>query len=143
MVVQEDCPYTGGDLCTVAGTAVAVAVMSLNGEAGTYSASSEYATFNDAVYPGIWCYPAGLQDTFVSRCGEADKDLLLEEYYTPPYATTQKPACVDLVINVTTAHFSYSELNTGTFQHAILRGELLGGIECVRAENGGTPLNCQ
>lgn len=137
---EEDCPYQGGDLCTVSGSAIAVAELDLNGEAGTYNGTGEYAVFNDVGYPGIWSYPSAKQGTLSSACGNTDKDLLLNEYYTPPWETTEKPACGDFVINVSTAHFSYSELNSGYFQHSILRGTLLAGSECIWTQHGGTPV---
>ncbi len=135
--VDEQCPYTGGDLCTLQGPVIAVAHIPLNNEAGTYRGDGDYAVFNDTFYPGNWTFPPDRSDTLASSCGNTDKDMLLLEYTDGPYQPSQPPVCGDFVKDVSTANFSYAELNSGYYQHAILKGTLLGGVECVRAQNVG------
>jgi hypothetical protein len=138
----ESCPSPpGGDLCTLDDWVQAVSVLDINSEAGTYTATAQFATFDDRVPPGIWTYPANLSASFTTACADFDKDSLLYEYTSGDYQNTYIPGCGNFVINVTTAHFTYSELNSGDYQHAIFAGSLTAGVECVRSQNGDAPLS--
>jgi Peptidase M15 len=70
-------------------------------------------------------------------CGD-ERDSLVAEYVQAngPF----KPSCGDFTRESHSAHFTFAELNSGDFSWAILRAELLAGIEQTR-QSYGDPLN--
>lgn len=77
----------------------------------------------------------------VTSCGNAALDNLYDEYRDSAYGTSYRPACADFATNVSTAHFTFQELNTSnSYSYGIFRQTLTAGVECARQANGGTPL---
>lgn len=74
-------------------------------------------------------------------CDHEDKSSLYNEYRNIIYGTAYRPECNDFSTNVSTTNFTFSELNTSnTYTYGIFKSSLTDGVECVRLENGGTPL---
>ncbi|HEX8499937.1 MAG TPA: D-Ala-D-Ala carboxypeptidase family metallohydrolase [Pyrinomonadaceae bacterium] len=67
-----------------------------------------------------------------------ERDTLIVEYTT--YRVNLRPVCVDFTRDAHSEHFTFAELNGGDFPWAILRGDLLRGLENIRARNGDAPL---
>lgn len=72
-----------------------------------------------------------------SPCND-DRDTLITEY--SDYRVNLRPACADFTRDAHSAHFTFNELNGGDYPWAILRGDLLSGLEAIRERNGNVPL---
>ncbi len=73
-------------------------------------------------------------------CGDPQKDAPIAEHENPQYQQTWAPACGDLANSAGSAHFSFSELNSGHYSWAIIRDYFLSGTECVRAAGENQPM---
>ncbi len=73
------------------------------------------------------------------RCND-DRDTIIRQYVT--HQVNLRPVCNDFTNSAHTVHFTFAELNVhNIYNWAILRDDLLNGVEDVRSENGNTPLN--
>jgi hypothetical protein len=72
-----------------------------------------------------------------ARCGD-DRDKVIKEYVDGNLSFV--PQCLDFTQNRRSTHFLFTELNTGDFSWAILRDDMLKGIEETRSNNGGVAL---
>jgi hypothetical protein len=84
-------------------------------------------------------YPVSIHlgSTYVQSCGNP-RDAIIAEY--PQYGVSFTPTCGDFTQNAHSAPFAFAELNSGDYTWAIIRGNLLTGLECVRTGNGNQPL---
>jgi hypothetical protein len=73
----------------------------------------------------------------LSHCND-ERDAIITEY--SDFGVHLRPGCDDFTNNGHSDHFSFSELNRGDYSWAILRADLLNGLETVRTKNGGVPL---
>lgn len=71
------------------------------------------------------------------NCGDV-RDTIRREYVT--HRVTLRPVCADFTQDAHTDHFTFNELNIGDYNWAILRNNLLNGIEDVRTRNGNNPI---
>jgi hypothetical protein len=70
-----------------------------------------------------------------TSCGD-ERDKIIDEYVKsgPNFV----PGCNEFSQGTHTEHFSFKELNTGDYAWAILRTELLSGVELIRTNFGGS-----
>lgn len=68
-------------------------------------------------------------------CGD-ERDQLIQEY-TDYGVTNLHPTCSDFTQTAHSEHFTFAELNWGTYSWAIIRQRLLDGLEAMRTEYGG------
>jgi hypothetical protein len=71
------------------------------------------------------------------NCGD-NRDKIIKEYVDGSLAFL--PQCSDFTQNGHSSHFSFKELNTGDYTWAILRDNMLKGIEDTRTNYGGSAL---
>lgn len=77
----------------------------------------------------------------MSSCGNPSIDPVYDEYRDSSYGTAHRPSCTDFRTNISTTHFTFSELNVSNqYTYGLFRVSLTDGVECIRRENGGSAL---
>jgi hypothetical protein len=127
----------GLDFTFVPSSASAPVSLTVGTDLGDYKATFRWQVEDERYYPFTY-YPFSPGTAIGSRvaCSNSgdDREDIIPQYFV--YGASWTPSCSDFTQQSTSQYFTFSELNGGDFNWAILRASLLSGIDSTRINYG-------